>query len=151
MGVLRITKTVFDAIRAHGERTYPEESCGVLLGIRSAEGWWIEIAIETRNARAGAARDRYSIPPGELIEAAAAARRRGLEIGGFYHSHPGGPAQWSTADLAEAQWPGCAYVITGVAEGKAVVTNAFLLAGSTGQDKRFEPARIEIAATGDQG
>ena len=33
---------------------------------------------------------------------------------------------------------GCSYVITAVAKGKAEVTNSFLLAGTTEEDKRFE-------------
>ena len=35
MSVLRILTPVFDAIRAHGEETYPHECCGVLLGHES--------------------------------------------------------------------------------------------------------------------
>jgi proteasome lid subunit RPN8/RPN11 len=72
------------------------------------------------------------------------ARGRGLDIAGFYHSHPDHPAQWSPTDFAEAHWIGCAYVITAVEHGKAAVTNSFLLAGTTEEDKRFELQTIEI-------
>ena len=34
MSVLRVTRSVYDAIRAHGEETYPHECCGALLGTR---------------------------------------------------------------------------------------------------------------------
>jgi proteasome lid subunit RPN8/RPN11 len=70
------------------------------------------------------------------------ARGRGLEIAGFYHSHPDHPAKWSARDFAEAHWIGCAYVITEVARGRAEATHAFLLAGNTEEDKRFEPMTI---------
>jgi len=65
------------------------------------------------------------------------ARRLGLDIAGFYHSHPDHPAQWSATDFAEAHWLGCCYVITEVAQGKAAVSNSFLLTGSTEEEKQF--------------
>jgi hypothetical protein len=38
-------------------------------------------------------------------------------------------------------------VITAVAQGKATVTNSFLLAGRTEEDKRFENESIELIET----
>jgi proteasome lid subunit RPN8/RPN11 len=70
-----------------------------------------------------------------------------LSIGGFYHSHPDHPAQWSPTDFAEAHWLGCSYVITALAQGKATVTNSFLLAGVTEEDKRFEDENIAVIET----
>jgi len=40
-------------------------------------------------------------------------------------------------------------VITAVAQGKATVTNSFLLAGTTEEDKRFEDEEIEVLETTD--
>jgi hypothetical protein len=34
-----------------------------------------------------------------------------------------------------------------VAKGKAAVTKSFLLAGTTEEDKHFEPEKIEVAET----
>jgi proteasome lid subunit RPN8/RPN11 len=67
-----------------------------------------------------------------------------LDIGGFYHSHPDHPAQWSQTDFAEAHWLGCSYVITEVTNGKAATTNSFRLAGDTEENKQFEQESIEI-------
>ncbi len=36
--MLRIGQTQFDAIRRHGEETYPHECCGVLLGQMEEDG-----------------------------------------------------------------------------------------------------------------
>lgn len=144
MSTLLIAGTVFNAIRAHGERTYPHECCGVLLGQRDEGGWRIESSVEAGNTRTDSAHNRYSISPGELVRIEREARRQGLSIGGFYHSHPDHPAQWSPTDLAEAHWLGCSYVITAVAQGKATVTNSFLLAGLTEEDKRFETETIHF-------
>jgi proteasome lid subunit RPN8/RPN11 len=84
----------------------------------------------------------------ELVKIEREARRQGLGIAGFYHSHPDHPAHWSATDLEEAHWLGCAYVITAVAAGKATVTNSFLLAGSSEEDKRFEQQAIDVEEPG---
>jgi proteasome lid subunit RPN8/RPN11 len=94
-------------------------------------------AVRAENTRADSARNRYQIAPLELVRIEREARCQGLEIAGFYHSHPDHPAQWSQTDLAEAHWLGCSYVITEIAQGKAAVTNSFLLTGRTEEDKQF--------------
>jgi proteasome lid subunit RPN8/RPN11 len=143
VSVLRLPRAVYDAIRAHGEETYPHECCGALLG-SSPDGLSVKIAVRAGNTRTDSAHNRYQIGPGELVRIERDARREGLEIVGFYHSHPDHPAQWSPTDFAEAHWIGCSYVITEVANGKAAVTNSFRLAGDTEENKRFEPDTIVV-------
>ena len=94
--------------------------------------------------RTDSAHNRYQIAPAELVKIEREARRRGLDIAGFYHSHPDHPAQWSPTDFEEAHWIGCCYVITAVTQGKATVTNSFFLAGAREEDKRFEQQTIEV-------
>jgi proteasome lid subunit RPN8/RPN11 len=142
--VLRITKIVYDAIRTHGEETYPYECCGALLGRPSGDGWQIEASVKAGNTRTDSAHNRYQIAPVELVKIEREARQQGLSIGGFYHSHPDHPAQWSQTDFAEAHWLGCSYVITAVEQGRAAVTNSFLLAGTTEEDKQFEQEEIVV-------
>lgn len=150
MSVLRMSRPVFDAIRAHGEETYPHECCGALLGRTGAGGWQIESAVKAGNTRTDSAHNRYNIAPAELVKIERQARASGLSIAGFYHSHPNHPAQWSPTDFAEAHWLGCSYVITAVAQGKADATNAFRLDGATEEDKRFEQETIEVFETNEQ-
>jgi proteasome lid subunit RPN8/RPN11 len=142
--VLRMTKAVYEAIRAHGEETYPHECCGALLGRAGVDGWQIEASVKAGNTRTDSAHNRYQIAPVELVKIEREARQQRLSIGGFYHSHPDHPAQWSQTDLAEAHWLGCSYVITAVEQGRAAVTNSFLLAGTVEEDKRFEPEEIAV-------
>ena len=144
MSKLIVPQDVYDALRAHGEETYPHECCGALLGRPDAEGWRVLEAIRAGNTRTDSAHNRYNIAPVELVKIQRSARDKGLEIAGFYHSHPDHPAQWSQTDFAEAHWLGCSYVITAVAQGRAAATNAFLLAGATEEDKRFEDQAIAI-------
>jgi proteasome lid subunit RPN8/RPN11 len=144
MSVLRLTGTVYEALRVHGEETYPHECCGALIGKATPEGWHVEAAVRAGNTRTDSAHNRYHIAPVELVKIEREARGRGLSIAGFYHSHPDHPAHWSPTDLAEAHWLGCSYVITSVAQGKAAVTNSFLLAGASEEDKRFERETILV-------
>lgn len=144
MGILHLTRPVYDAIRTHGEETYPHECCGVLLRCADAGRWRIASAIRTGNTRTDSAHNRYQISPLELVRIEREARGQGLDIAGFYHSHPDHPAQWSQTDFAEAHWIGCSYVITEVANGKAQITNAFLLTGTREEDKRFVQQSIEV-------
>jgi proteasome lid subunit RPN8/RPN11 len=144
MGILHLTRDVYEALRAHGEETYPHECCGALLGRETSGGWKVDVAIRAGNTRTDSAHNRYNISPLELVKIEREARRQGMGIAGFYHSHPDHPAQWSPTDFAEAHWLGCSYVITAVARGKAEVTNSFRLAGATEEDKRFEQDTILV-------
>src|SRR5580704_18079351 len=102
--ILRLPRAVFEDLRAHGEETYPRECCGALLGKPDATGWRIEALVHASNAHIDFA--RYEIGAAEPVKIAQEARSRGLEIAGFYHSHPDHPPQWSATDLAEAHWLG---------------------------------------------
>jgi proteasome lid subunit RPN8/RPN11 len=141
---LILSRALYDSLRAHGEATYPNECCGILLGRADAAALRVTSLLRAGNTRTDSAHNRYNIAPEELIAAQRQARNTGLDIVGFYHSHPDHPARWSTTDFAEAHWFGCAYVITAVAKGKAAATNSFLLSGTTEEDKRFESQSIVI-------
>jgi proteasome lid subunit RPN8/RPN11 len=142
--VLKLWYQEYEALRAHGEETYPHECCGVLLGRFSDAGNEVREIVRAGNTRTDSAHNRYHIDPVELIKIQRQARKAELDIVGFYHSHPDHPAMWSSTDFAEAHWLGCSYVITRVAQGKADVTNSFLLKGTGEDDKVFEDEAIEI-------
>src|SRR5579863_1855905 len=142
--MLKVGRKEYEALRQHGEETYPHECCGVLLGqMREDERVVISIA-RAGNTRTDSPQNRYHIDPKELVRIQREGRERGEDIIGFYHSHPDHPAQWSPTDLSEAHWIGCSYVITSVENGKATITNSFELAGSEENDKRFGDERIEV-------
>ncbi len=142
--MLTISQPEFEAIRRHGEETYPHECCGALLGKISGEERLVEFTVRCGNTRTDSPRNRYHIAPQELVRIQRQAREHGVDIVGFYHSHPDHPAQPSSTDLAEAHWIGCSYVITSVDKGVANITNSFALNGSTEEDKRFEPEGVYV-------
>jgi proteasome lid subunit RPN8/RPN11 len=133
--MLKIKPTDLSLIQRHGERDYPNESCGVLLGQFEDNGRRVTRVVACRNGRADSPQNRYNIDPRDLVRIQREGRERGDEIVGFYHSHPDHPPEWSETDLAEAHWFGCSYVITSVENGKAVITRAFELTGQDEEDK----------------
>ena len=142
--MLKINQYDYNAIRQHGEQTYPHECCGVLLGRSGEDLRTVETTVRCGNTRSDSPHNRYHIAPQELVRIQRQAREGGLEIVGFYHSHPDHPARWSETDLAEAHWIGCSYVITSVEKGSAKITNSFLLAGTDEESKHFKDEPVDV-------
>ncbi len=142
--MLKFKRSDYDEIRRHGEQTYPQECCGILLGVAEGDVRSVQGTIRCTNMRLDSPRNRYSIDLRELILAQHQARDGGLDIVGFYHSHPDHPALWSQTDFAEAHWIGCSYVITGVDQGRAAVTKSFALTGSREEDKALVEEEVVI-------
>ena len=108
-------------MRQHGERDYPFECCGLMLGRFASDGQ--KIVSETypiSNAREEEAkRNRFLIRPEELMRGEKYASAKGLDVVGFYHSHPDEPAVPSKYDLEHA-WPTYSYIVVSVEKGQAV-------------------------------
>jgi proteasome lid subunit RPN8/RPN11 len=95
----------------HATRDYPEECCGVLLG--GLDPLAAHEALAAHNAHPAERRVGYTIDPHDMVRADARAAELGLEIMGFYHSHPDQPAAPSAEDRRHA-WPGYLYVIVAI-------------------------------------
>jgi proteasome lid subunit RPN8/RPN11 len=162
---IRIKRADLEAIKKHGEQTYPHECCGFLIGasdegtnvlhqIFAAENEWPDqpattapevatrpsaqpgegvaasTATETPAEASGATkvesqRNRYLITPEQWKRADAHARKHGLGIVGYYHSHPDHPAAPSGFDLDHSCWPGESYIIVSIQQGRAADINSF--------------------------
>ena len=141
---MQTREDVLAHIRRHGEETYPEECCGFLIGRLHADGNEAVYARRAVNRNENRREDRYIIAPEEYLEADLAARRENLDIVGIYHSHPDHPAVPSRTDLELATFPGYAYVIVSVENGKATTLAAWALA----EDRsRFLPEEIDVPAS----
>jgi proteasome lid subunit RPN8/RPN11 len=119
------------AIVAHAEAERPRECCGVLLGSGAA----IVEAIGTGNLAAAA--DRFVIDPKGHFDALRAGRARGLDVVGFYHSHPAAPAVPSSIDLAEASYPEHFYLIVSLL-GAQPDARLYWLEGGAFHPRAFE-------------
>jgi proteasome lid subunit RPN8/RPN11 len=137
---LRISEDLAHRIRAHGELTYPHECCGALLG-RDAEG--AREALELlllENRQTSSARKRFALTAEDYRRAEQAANERGLELVGWYHSHPDHPALPSEFDREHA-WPWYSYVIVSVERGRAGALASWRLADDRGRFE-FEPVQV---------
>ena len=125
---IQLSAEQLETIARHGETTYPYEGCGLLLG-RQVEGRkTVEEILPMENAReSNAQHNRYLIPPETVIAGEQLAAQKGLDIVGFFHSHPDHPERPSEFDREHA-WPWYSYLITSVQQGQAVTTAAWTLA-----------------------
>lgn len=136
---LSLARAELEAIREHCEAGYTEEVCGGLLGRRVAEGSLEIVAtVSVANERRDQRTRRYLIGPDDVVSLERLAHGRGLQLMGYYHSHPDAPAQPSDFDRQHA-WPWYVYVIVSVTDGVAVEARAWRLA----EDRsRFTPVSI---------
>ena len=132
-----------EAIRQHGARDYPGECCGAMLG--KANGVCKEVAeiVPLKNLRNDPARaqellpvddpgreterNRFLIDPLDQLRVEKDTRARGLEVLGYYHSHPDHPARPSIYDHEHA-WPWYSYVIISVERGVSKDLTSWVLA-----------------------
>jgi proteasome lid subunit RPN8/RPN11 len=143
--MLYLPPEIYELVRREAEAAYPAECCGILLGALDGAVDGVARRVTQAVPAANASRtprNHYEIAPLDLIHAERAARQSGVEILGFYHSHPDHPAQPSATDLAEAHWLGASYVITSVERGVAEETCSFLLIGSSEETKIFQAEEI---------
>jgi proteasome lid subunit RPN8/RPN11 len=125
-------KAHLEAIRAHGSRDYPSECCGILLGKAEGDAKQVTEVVPLKNLRHDPSRaqellplddpgretdkNRFLIDPLDQLRVEKSARARGLDVLGYYHSHPDHPAKPSIYDRDHA-WPWYSYVIIAVERG----------------------------------
>ena len=150
---LWISGHLAEKIRAHGAETYPHECCGALLGRDAGEvaGSDLErypLAAEREilalfplvNRRDDSPRNRFSVTSEDVLAAEKEARERGLEVVGWYHSHPDHPARPSEYDRDHA-WPWYSYIIVSVQNGAPQEMTSWRL---NDDRQEFSPEGIEI-------
>lgn len=136
--MLLLAKHLEQEIRDHGARDYPHECCGAMMGSDTGAGRQVRSLFPLVNRRDDSPRNRFSITPDDFRAAERAAAERGLELIGWYHSHPDHPARPSEFDREHA-WPWYSYVIVSVAAGAPQDLTSWVL-----QDDRsgFEPEEV---------
>ena len=125
---------VRNAVIAHAREAAPAECCGVLVGSSG------RIVSAVRAGNLSDNPNRFLLDPKDHIRARRDARAAGLDVIGFYHSHPHSPAEPSETDRAEAWlYPNHLHLIVGRADDAADV-RLYRFTGET-----FE---LEIAEAG---
>jgi len=99
---VRIDDDANDTVRRLASAAYPHEGCGVLIGRWGAEGITVVRATSGRNLVTDRAHDRYLLDGADIVRAETEARTEGLDVVGFWHSHPDHSAQASQFDTDHA-------------------------------------------------
>lgn len=122
---LLVLRSEVEKILTQAKAAYPEECCGVLLGRSRGEKIVTEIRSLT-NSTSEVRNRRYAIDPKELLALEKETAHKGLEVLGFYHSHPDAPADPSPHDL-ESAWPWYSYLILSLRGGQPGEMKAWVL------------------------
>ncbi len=151
--VLCLPRDGWERLARFARERYPEEACGVLLsgpdpGDRDGPGARVRVeeVVECANA-ASERRRRYEIAPRDLFALHKRCRGEGLEIVGYWHSHPTGSAVPSEEDRIHA-FPGVSFLVVPV-EGshgppRAGLPRSWRL---DAHRRRFGEERVEIGSS----
>jgi proteasome lid subunit RPN8/RPN11 len=124
---LNIPSPLLKEIHNHGEKAYPEEGVGLMLGYEKDGNRYVAHLLYLNNAREEAARhNRYLITAEDMLQGENEAEALGLSIIGIFHSHPDHPNTPSEFDRENAI-PWYSYLITSVDKGTATDSRSWQL------------------------
>jgi proteasome lid subunit RPN8/RPN11 len=123
---LRLAGGLLEEIRRHGEAAYPAECCGALAGRVQESGDKEAVRLAPAVNRRTDDPHRYLIAPDDLRRLESDLRAEGLEIVGYYHSHPDHPAVPSAFDTEHA-WPWYSYLIVRIEGGRGLEAASWTL------------------------
>jgi desampylase len=110
---------------------YPNECCGLIEGIDTADGWRAIAIHEAGNVAQNPAR-RFQIDPQAQLDLMRKLRGTGRRIVGCFHSHPDGEAKPSATDRAEASESGFVYLIAAGLPDAGMTLAGFVFEDATG-------------------
>jgi proteasome lid subunit RPN8/RPN11 len=113
--MLKIPRTLHDAIIEHARRDAPIEACGYLAGTAGVAGAYFPLT----NTDASA--EHFSFDPAEQFAAFKEAAKQGMKLIACYHSHPASPARPSAEDIKLAYDSNISYAIVSLVEAEPVV------------------------------
>lgn len=129
--MLFLPQHAIQTVRSEGEKAYPGECCGLLIGLASRGEYRVASAYPCRNLFAGKSDHRYEIDPHDFLRADRWARDQGMDVIGAYHSHPDHDPRPSQCD-AEHAFGGFPYLIVSVQKGRAREMRSWLYCGEGG-------------------
>lgn len=142
MPALHIARKLLDDVYAHAREGAPEEVCGLLAGRREGDAHVVEHVFRIRNAHPRPVGEYLLDPQQQLRTLLHVEDDLGLDVIGFYHSHPAGPPRFSATDKARASWPGASYVLVWLAPQEG-----HLSARWDAERGVFEDERVRVEAT----
>ena len=141
--MIEITGELIEQIEAHGERTFPHECGGMLIGRFENDAKTVVELLPMENSMAESERhNRVLITPKDVMRAERYAREKKLDVVGYYHSHPDHPARPSQFDLDHAL-PVWTYIIVSVLQGKAADVRFWQMENDR---SKFNEEKMELTA-----
>ena len=138
--MIEIKKNHIDQIKEHAQKDYPYECCGILLGkFENGEKTVTQVLEISNEKEEGSRHNRYLIPSSKILETELYAIKNGLDIVGFYHSHPDHSSTPSAYDVEHAL-PVYSYLIVSVYDAKAV---DFTISVLSNDREKFEKELIK--------
>jgi proteasome lid subunit RPN8/RPN11 len=123
--MIRIETEPWAGMVSHARQQYPNECCGAMLGAIDGDAKTVRVAMPLENAFEGAQAARYELRPEDLLAADKAARARGMDLIGIYHSHPDCDAYFSKTDLQNS-CPWYSFVVLSIQKGEFSHANSWL-------------------------
>jgi proteasome lid subunit RPN8/RPN11 len=110
----------------HAHGAFPKECCGIMIGKMDGDARTVTKAVACVNVYVGDQADRFRIDEKEQMRIQKEADAAGLDVVGFFHSHPDCDAYFSSTDLAHS-WPWYSNVVMSVQKGKFHHARAFVV------------------------
>jgi proteasome lid subunit RPN8/RPN11 len=142
--LLVISTAATAKIIEEAQRAYPHEGCGMLVGRREGDDYVVTEAPTATNENSDRPKVWYDLSPADQLRVSKEAQKRGLDVIGFYHSHPDHPAAPSEGDRSRA-FGSLVYVIASVEKAKYKVMTAWALDDDTAfPEHTAKFTRVEI-------
>ena len=123
---IQLTQKIVQQFQLHGEKDYPHECCGFILGQWTNNGTEALEYVPAENTKDENRERRFLIAPNAYQQVEDEADKKGLAVISIVHSHPDHPDEPSEFDRVHA-WPGFSYIIISVAEGVATQFHSWRL------------------------
>ncbi|MDR0234535.1 MAG: M67 family metallopeptidase [Zoogloeaceae bacterium] len=136
--MIKIPRSIYEALIAHARQDAPIEACGYLAGRRLESGGEVVAHFPMKNVDASA--EHFAFDPAEQFAVFNQANKQGLKLIACYHSHPATPARPSEEDIRLAYDPNIHYLIVSLAESEPVVKSFRIIKGEV------TPETLEVSA-----
>ncbi len=118
--MIKIKKTVYEAMVDHAKKCFPNEACGILAGKNLDEGTEFFPMRNTDESSIS-----YFMDPKEQLRVFKTMRDLKLQMTGIFHSHVASQASPSQKDVRLAFYPDVSYLIVSLADKAKPVLRSF--------------------------
>ncbi|NRA46747.1 MAG: M67 family metallopeptidase [Oligoflexales bacterium] len=103
MQELVIDRNEIEIVKQAGINAYPREACGIIAGIKDEWAWHAECVYPMKNECAPDIFDRFIFGADERLQVEKKIAAGGMQVVGFFHSHPDHEAYFSHTDLINTE------------------------------------------------